>query len=83
MAIHIGKHIKDHFDNEPKGHTVTWFARCLNCHRVNVYDIFKRGTIDTTLLWHISKILNHNFFRDLSEAFDDEQRSNEDENVNS
>lgn len=69
-AVHIGKLIKDYLDNEPKAHTVTWFADQLNCHRVNVYDIFRRSTIDTVLLWRISSILNHNFFADLADEFE-------------
>ncbi len=68
--MHIGELIRDRLANEPKGNTVTWFAKCLNCHRVNVYDIFKRRTIDTELLWRISVILKHNFFRDLADEFD-------------
>lgn len=68
--MHIGELIKDRLAKEPKGNTVTWFARCLNCHRVNVYDIFKRRTIDTELLWRISVILKHNFFRDIADNFD-------------
>lgn len=64
--MHIGYKIKEILRKHPKEHTVTWFARQLNCHRVNVYDIFNRQTIDTELLWRISLILNHDFFRDIS-----------------
>lgn len=64
--MHIGNKIKETLRNQPQGHNVTWFARQLNCHRVNVYDIFNRQTIDTMLLWRISLILNHDFFRDIS-----------------
>lgn len=67
--MHIGKRIKDVFGWQPKGRTVTWFAEQLNCHRVNVYDIFNRTTIDTELLRRISVILDHDFFKDLSEEF--------------
>lgn len=69
-AVHIGNLIKEYLAKESKGHTVTWFAQRLNCHRVNVYDIFRRSTIDTALLWRISVILNHNFFQDLAQDFD-------------
>ncbi len=68
-AVHIGNLIKEYLANEPKAHTVTWFAKRLNCHRVNVYDIFRRSTIDTALLWRISTILNHNFFLDMADDF--------------
>lgn len=67
--MHIGKTIKDVVDRQPKGRTITWFAEQLNCHRVNVYDIFNRSTIDTELLRHISVILDHDFFKDLSAEF--------------
>lgn len=68
-GMHIGKTIKEVLGKQPKGRTVTWFAEQLNCHRVNVYDIFNRTTIDTELLRRISVILNHDFFRDLSAEF--------------
>lgn len=67
--MHIGKKIQEILRQHPKDHTVTWFARRLNCHRVNVYDIFSRQTIDTELLWRISVILDYNFFYDISEEF--------------
>jgi hypothetical protein len=69
-AMHVGKLIQTYLSKEPKEHTVTWFARQLNCHRVNAYDIFRRRTIDTELLSRISVILNHNFFIDLANEFD-------------
>lgn len=68
--MHIGKAIREQFDKQPKKHTVTWFAKQLNCHRVNVYDIFSRRTIDIELLWRISTILDYNFFKKLSDDFD-------------
>lgn len=64
--MHIGKKIQEILRHHPKEHTVTWFARQLNCHRVNVYDIFNRQTIDTELLKRISVILDHDFFHDIS-----------------
>lgn len=54
--------------------TVTWFAGQLNCDRRNVYDIFKRATIDTQLLIQISLILNHNFYDDIAEAVETERK---------
>lgn len=48
--------------------TVAWFSRRINCDRRNVYDIFSRTYIDTGLLFHISRILNHDFFRYYSDA---------------
>lgn len=66
--IHIGKRIEAVLRDRER--TVAWFARKLYCNRQNVYDIFKRESIDTTLLQRISVILEHNFFRDLSDHVD-------------
>ncbi|MBE6341610.1 MAG: XRE family transcriptional regulator [Bacteroidales bacterium] len=66
MPIHIGKLIREELKRQER--SVTWFARHLNCERTNVYNIFKRDSIDTALLARISTILNRDFFRDLSES---------------
>lgn len=68
--MHIGKDIKDVFDNGPKTWTVTWFAGQLNCDRRNIYNIFERKSIDTELLIRIYQILNHNFFADIAAKID-------------
>lgn len=68
----IGQLIKQELARQER--TVTWFARKLSCHRTNVYDIFTRGNIDLELLIRISKVLNHNFLKDIS---DDLERNNE------
>ncbi|NBH89891.1 hypothetical protein [Parabacteroides distasonis] len=64
--IHIGQLIEHTLRDQ--GHTITWFATQLCCTRPNVYKIFDKESIDTYLLWRISCILRHDFFRDLSEA---------------
>ena len=43
--------------------SVTWFAQKLSCHRTNIYDIFKRQSIDTEMLLRISEALHHDFFQ--------------------
>jgi len=58
--IHIGEKIQEKF--EQTGHTVTWFAERLHCDRANIYNIYKRPSIDTELLWNISEILHFDFF---------------------
>jgi len=58
--IHIGKLIEAELHRQE--HSVTWLARKLYCDRTNVYNIFKRTSIDTELLYRISIILKHNFF---------------------
>ena len=58
--MHIGEHIKSELQRQER--TVVWFARKLSCNRQNVYDIFRRNTIDTELLLRISLALHTNFF---------------------
>ncbi|MCM1449408.1 MAG: hypothetical protein NC082_03630 [Clostridiales bacterium] len=65
--MHIGSKIRDVLMQQSREHTVTWLSKKLNCHRVNVYDIFNRSTIDTELLRRISLVLGHDFFQDLSD----------------
>ena len=62
----IGQRIKQQFEAMPRHCTVTWFARQLHCDRRNIYRIFERDNIDIVLLARISRILNHDFFADLS-----------------
>lgn len=65
--LHIGNTI--HKELQAQQQTVTWFAQQLCCNRQNVYNIFKRPSLDTDLLLRISQILHHDFFRDLSSHF--------------
>ncbi len=65
--LHIGNLIKDTFDNQPKHHSVKWFADQINCERGNIYRIFKKNNIDIHLLYSISKALDHDFFADISD----------------
>lgn len=46
---------------------ITEFAKSICCQRNNVYDIFKRSKMDIAQLKLISKVLNRNFFKELSE----------------
>ena len=61
---HIGGLIRELVTR--KGVNVSWLARQLGCTRNNVYLIFSRSWIDTETLMKISKILEHDFFADLS-----------------
>ena len=70
----IGPIIKERFDNMPRFCTVSWLARELSCDRTNVYDIFTRKSIDTLLLYRLSRILNYNFLAILAQRCDAEQR---------
>lgn len=49
---------------------INQFAKMINCERNNVYNIFKRNTIDIQLLQRISIVLKHNFFEDLAKDSD-------------
>lgn len=51
--------------------SVSWLARKLNCDRTNVYDIFKRRSIDSELLCNISVALNVNFFDHYNKMFEE------------
>lgn len=68
--LHIGNRIKEVFDKQPRGCTVVWLAGQLHCRRGNIYDIFSRSSIDSELLWRLSMILNHDFFKDLSSSIE-------------
>lgn len=70
MDIHAGERIKEYLATSDM--SVSKFARLLNCHRQNVYDIFRRKTIDVVLLQRISKVLEHDF---VSEIYASKQSS--------
>jgi hypothetical protein len=61
MALHIGKIIQKRV--EEGGMNKSEFARRINSTPQNVYSIFKRTSIDTGLLWEISRVLNYDFFQ--------------------
>lgn len=63
--MHIGRLIESEFRRQ--GRRVSWLAGELNMVRVNVYDIFKRESIDTALLQRISRLLNHNFVQEVAD----------------
>lgn len=62
----IGLLIKEEFDRQ--GHSIGWLSRRLACDRSNVYRLFQRESIDTETLKRLCRILDHDFFRDLSRA---------------
>ena len=43
------------------------FASLLNTERTNVYDIYKRDSLDTNLLKKIGQILEYDFFQEFLE----------------
>lgn len=66
QSVHVGNMVEAEFRKQ--GMSVTWFANLLHCDRRNVYDIFNRASIDTSLLIRISCILNVNFFDTISKT---------------
>lgn len=63
--MHIGHRIKEVMDQRHA--SVVSVARSLGCERTNVYNIFSRKEISTGLLQKICIILEHDFFKELSE----------------
>ena len=64
--MHIGQRIKEVL--KERGITVVAFARAISCSRENVYRIFKNDNIDVHQLKRIGRILDYNFFKDISEC---------------
>lgn len=75
--MHIGKIIRQELRNQ--GRTVTWFAKCLYCDRTNVYKIFQRESVDSELLYRISRILSHDFFKYYSRELEEDEGEGEEE----
>jgi len=65
MSKKIGQLIKDKVESSKM--EVTEFAKAINRERSNIYDIFKRDSIDTKLLKKIGQVLDYDFFQDLIE----------------
>ena len=63
--MNIGKHIEEILRKQ--GKSAAWLATQIPCERTNVYNIFKRKSLDVRLLMRISVILGHDFFQELSE----------------
>lgn len=65
--IHIGSLIKQKLQEQ--GRSVTWFAVALHCDRTNVYKIFQKSSIDSSLLYRISCVLGYDFFAEYTHSF--------------
>ncbi len=68
--LNIGQEIKNELERQER--SISWFARKLGCNRMTVYRIFSKNSIDTMMLIRISKLLNRNFFDDISKSIEDE-----------
>jgi hypothetical protein len=69
--MHIGKKIKTVVKSQ--GRSVSWLAAQIPCDRSNIYNIYKRDTIDVKLLMRLSVILGHNFLDDLSREMESDK----------
>lgn len=69
---HIGIRIREEVDRQR--HSIGWLARQLACDRSNVYRLFRRESIDTATLTRLCKILDHDFFHDLSHELHEERQ---------
>lgn len=68
MSVHIGVLIKKEL--EQQGRTKVWLSKQINRTVAACYHIFQCPTIDTGLLYTISRALNHDFYKDLSADLD-------------
>jgi len=66
--VNIGQIIKEELDRQ--GHSAGWLARELGCNRSTIYRAIGRNSIDTAMLTEISKVLQTDFFKVLSNNID-------------
>ncbi len=64
--IHIGELIRNKLDEADR--SAAWLARKTYCDRSNFCKLLKKNSIDTKLLFHISTVLDFDFFSCYSEA---------------
>lgn len=69
--MHIGQLIESIVRSQ--GRSPSWLAGQLNMVRVNVYDIFRRESIDSSLLRRISIVLGVDLFKYLSDDLNNDQ----------
>lgn len=69
----IGQLIKEELTAQER--SVSWFARKLCIDRSNVYRLFQKNSIDTSLLTRISLLLNKDFFMILSDSMRNRRNS--------
>ncbi len=64
-TFHIGNLIKAELQRQ--GRTITWLAQELGCTRDNLYKICQHSFVNTDLLFKISEVTRHDFFKDCSD----------------
>lgn len=63
-SIHIGQII--HKELRQQGRTVAWLSQQLNTSRMACYRMFHNYSIDTQVLYRISRLLGRDFFAEYS-----------------
>ena len=74
--LHMGKMVETWVRSH--GVSVGWLAGRISCTRNNIYGIFGRSSLDSDLLFRLSRSLDHDFFADLSSRFREDTRNAED-----
>lgn len=69
ISIPIGELIKKELKKQ--GRSVTWLAAELGYSRGHLYRLFAKNWIYTDLLYKISRMLKHDFFKYYSEELED------------
>ena len=65
--IHIGQLIRAQLKADKR--SVGWLSREIGCTRNHVYKIFNKSSLDSDLIFRISKAMNFNFFQYYTAAF--------------
>lgn len=69
QTIHLGNMIKRELKSQ--GRSVSWLARTIKMERSSIYKIFERNSLDVALLIKISIVMDHDFFKDISQKMHD------------
>ena len=65
--IHIGHLVQAQLKADQR--SASWLAREIGCTRNHVYKIFNKSSLDSDLIFRISKAMNFNFFQYYTAAF--------------
>lgn len=67
--FHVGHIIKQVLDEQ--GRKTEWFAKQMHYNRTNAYKIFEKQHLNSETIARASKVLNHDFFLDISQAMNE------------
>ncbi len=70
--IHIGQLIRAQLKADER--SVSWLAREIGCTRNHLYKVFRRPSLDGTLLLNISLAMKFNFFQYYTKEFLEEMK---------